>query len=84
MRNILFVFVLGASATHAYASSPATSIHVANASDRILSIWINGDVYDLSPASGIVFPCIENERHTVQTESEVMLLNCGDSVEVGQ
>lgn len=83
VRSILIAFSLCASISTVLASPP-TSIHIANSSDQALSIWINGDPHELPVDGGIVFPCFDNERHTVQTALELKQVTCGEFVEVGR
>lgn len=73
--------------TFSVQSNPSPSaVYVANSSDQVLTVWINGEAIDLSPLSTVRIPCVAHEQHSVQNvvdaTVETVALRCGESVEL--
>jgi hypothetical protein len=88
VRITFIVLALLACSFSAQSNSPPSAVHVANSSDQVLTIWINGEGIELSPQSTIRIPCLAHEQHSVQTvvdaAVDTIALRCGESLELGR
>ena len=60
----------------------STYIHISNATDDVISFWINGEKYELQSDTSLAVPCHSDEIHSVQTSTDSYELECGSIKEL--